>query len=166
MSLDDIQLAPSLAADLYKKTLVDIDNYQPATSASTNAVFPVLGNNGQKVCILVKEPEFPFLSDDDLQFLTGILTACKLSLQDVALINLNKCAALNYASLQEHLQPSVVLFFGTGPADAEFPLEFPAYQLQKYNQQTFLAAPSLQQLAENKEEKKKLWLCLKTLFTV
>lgn len=166
MSLDDIQLVPSLAAGLYKKTLVAIDNHQSETEAPKKGSFAVLGSNGQRVCILVNEENFPFLSDENLQFLTGILAACKLGMADVALVNAAKTAGLNYPLLNDELKPSVILFFGTDPAAAGLPLQFPHYQLQKYNSQTFLSAPSLKTLAEDKEEKKKLWLSLKTLFNV
>lgn len=166
MSLDDIQLGPSLAAGLYKKTLVDIDNHQSETAAPKNGSLAVLGSNGQRVCILVNEQDFPFLPDEDLQFLTGILAACKLSMADVALVNTANTNSLNYQLLNDEISPSVILFFGTDPAAAGLPLQFPHYQLQKYNNQTFLSAPSLKILAENKEEKKKLWLCLKELFNV
>ncbi len=166
MSLDDIQLGPSLAAGLYKKTLVDIDNHQSETEASKKGTVAVLGSNGQRVCILVNEEDFPFLNDEDLQFLTGILAACKLSMADVALVNAAGSTSLNYQLLNSELAPSIVLFFGTEPAATGLPLQFPHYQLQKYNGQTFLSAPALKILSENKEEKKKLWLSLKTLFNI
>ncbi|MFZ1527391.1 MAG: hypothetical protein WAT19_01485 [Ferruginibacter sp.] len=166
MSLDDIQLVPSLAAGLYKKTLVDVDNRQTKMEPPQNELFAILGSNRQGICILVNEVEFPFLSDEDMQFLTGILAACKLSMADVALLNTASTKPLNYQLLNDELKPSVILFFGTDPAATGFPLQFPNYQLQKYNNQTFLSAPGLKILSENKEEKKKLWLCLKTLFNV
>ena len=166
MSLDDIQLGPSLAAGLYKKTLVDIDNHQSKTEASKKETLTVLGGNSQRICIFVNEAHFPFLSDEDMEFLTGVLAACKLSMADVALMNAAGSTSLNYQLLNSELAPSIILFFGTDPAATGLPLQFPHYQLQKYNGQTFLSAPALKILSENKEEKKKLWLSLKTLFNI
>ena len=42
------------------------------------------------------------------------------------------------------------------PKDLQFPLHFPNFQLQQYNDQTYISAPSLKLLSENKEQKKEL----------
>jgi hypothetical protein len=46
------------------------------------------------------------------------------------------------------------------------PLQFPAYQIQKFNNQVYLAAPALHLLAQDKAEKTKLWNCLKQVFSI
>ena len=51
--------------------------------------------------------------------------------------------------------------------DAEvlgLPLQFPQYQVQQFNNQVYLSSASLTDLQKDKEEKLKLWNCLKKIF--
>ena len=56
--------------------------------------------------------------------------------------------------------------FGVLPKALELPLDFPYYQLQKYNNHTYLSAPALAALINDKTEKVKLWTSLKQLFSI
>jgi hypothetical protein len=60
----------------------------------------------------------------------------------------------------EKFTPVSIFLFGVLPADLQFPLHFPYFQLQQYNNQVYISAPALSQLAVNKEQKKELWACL------
>jgi len=164
MSLDNIQLTPFLVQNLYTKTLVELNNVQEALPEKTAPHIPSLGQNAKSILLLVNEKESPFASDDDLKLLVGILTACKLSLADVALVNFNKNQTLTYDQLMDYFNPGFVILFGVLPKDLSFPLHFPNYQLQKYNNQTFLCAPSLKMLGVVTEEKKQLWNSLQKHF--
>ncbi len=164
MSLDNIQLTPFLVQNLYTKTLVELNNVQEALSEKKASRIPSLGQNARNILILVNEKNAPFVSDDDLKLLVGILTACKLSLADVALVNFSKNPTLTYDQLMEYFNPGFVILFGVLPKDLSFPLHFPSYQLQQYNNQTFLCAPSLKMLGAVTEEKKQLWNSLQKHF--
>ncbi|MDB5201444.1 MAG: hypothetical protein JWQ27_853 [Ferruginibacter sp.] len=166
MSLDNIQLPPALVRDLYKKSLVDLETAQVKTDSAPAAAWAVLGRNERKVLILVDEQNTAFLPDEEMNFLLGILNACKLSMADVALLNYFKTRDMDYDSLMTKFAPVNVLFFGIEPDTLGFPLQFPNYQLQKYNGQTYLSAPSLGTIAADKAEKTKLWMALKTLFSI
>lgn len=164
MSLEHIQLPPLLVAELYKNVLIDNTLPQENPGNGKAVTFNYLGKNQQHILILVSEKEATFLPDDMLQFLVGILSACKLSLADVALANVAANPELDYPHIMDFFKPTVILFFGQDPVELSFPLQFPPYQLQSYNRQTYLSAPSLQLLANNITEKKKLWVCLQKLF--
>jgi len=164
MSLDDIQLTPFLVQNLYTKTLVDLKNVQEALLKKTIVHIPALGQNAKNILLIVDETEATFTSDDDLKLLVGILTACKLSLADVALVNFNKNESVTYDQLMNYFNPGFVILFGVLPKDLSFPLHFPNYQLQQYNNQTFLCAPSLKMLGVVTEEKKQLWNSLQKHF--
>ena len=94
----------------------------------------------------------------------GILGACNLSMEDVALVNMNKNTGLTYISISEQLKAETILLFGVQPSALELPLQFPEYQVQKYNNQVYLSAPILTKLQGDKAEKLKLWNCLKQIF--
>lgn len=166
MSLDNIQLSPFLMQELYKNSLIDGDNSQPGTKSLKTDETLFLGKNQKNILVIVDEEELLYLSDENLNFLIGILGACKLSLSDIALLNFGKSRDINYKTLQEKFKPGIILFFGVDPAILEFPLQFPHYQLQSYNKQTYLSAPALDVLAADKQQKQQLWASLKKLFSI
>lgn len=166
MSLDNIQLTPFLVTELYKNSLIDTDNQQlkPELPEENGLVF--LGNNQKNILLIVLEENAVYLPDKDLNFLVDILTACKLSLSDTALINVFENKGINYKILLEKFKPAIIVLFGIEPSKLEFPLQFPYYQLQQYNNQTYLNAPSLNALAADKQKKLQLWASLKKLFSI
>ena len=166
MSLDTIQLSPFLIHELYKNSLIEGDNSQSGTKSLQTDEPLFLGKNQKKILVIVNEENVLYLPDENLNFLIGILSACKLSLSDIALINFSKNRDMNYKTIQEKFKPVIILFFGVEPALLEFPLQFPYYQLQSYNKQTYLSAPALNLLAADIQEKKQLWGCLQKLFSI
>src|SRR5687767_8667143 len=94
MSLKNIQLPPIVISKLYHNYLVDInlvdinnDKKKTEIAKSDNLL---LGGNDKNILLLVNNIEVAFLTDNQLEFLSSILSACKLNLADVAIINLNK----------------------------------------------------------------------------
>lgn len=166
MSLDNIQLPTFLIGELYKNSLVEADNQQLKQPLLKPDELIFLGKNQKNILLLVKEENATYLPDADLDFLIGILTACKLSLSDTVLINIYYNKQVNYKILLEKFKPEIILFFGVTPSELEFPLQFPHYQLQKYNNQTYLSSPALNELATDKELKTKLWGSLRKLFSI
>jgi hypothetical protein len=116
------------------------------------AAYKFLGNNRKQVAIVVHSPGIPFLPDNQLQFLTKILEACRMNIGDIAIVN------------------AAFLLFGLEPVAIKLPINFPVFRLQPYDACTYLSAPALSLLVQNSEESKllksKLWICLKTLFNV
>ena len=166
MSLDNIQLPPFLIGELYKNSLVDADNQQLKAGLLEGNSLPFLGKNQKNILLIVQEENAVYLPDKDLSFLVGILTACKLSLSDTALINVFKNKEANYTSLLEKFKPVIIIFFGIEPAKLEFPLKFPHYQLQQYNNQTYLSAPTLNELSADINKKKQIWASLQKIFPI
>ena len=164
MSLNDIHLSPFLVEQLYKKTLVDVNPLKPVILADKTKSISFLGKNEKEILLVVNETETVFLSDVDLNLLVSILSACKLTLADVALINFDKNKTASYNILMEKFVPKCILLFGVNPTELSFPLHFPKYQLQQYNNQTYVCSTSLKVLGEDISQKKELWLCLQKYF--
>ena len=162
MSLDNIQLQPFLVQRLYKDLLIDEGVEKKEITPVENLNF--LGANKKNIVVIVNDPDATHLDDEDLNFLVGIISACKLTMADLAIINYSHNPTLTYKLLMEKFKPEKIIFFGMDPHSLDFPLTFPNYQLQKYNHQQYLSAPSLQELATDKEKKKQLWECLKQMF--
>ncbi len=185
MSLDDIKLSPFLVKKLYEKTMIDssfaqtnkllkgpvesVDkdtlNNEPISKVQNDSI-KYLGKNAKHILVIVNEPAHTFLGDDELSFLMNILNACNISMADAALVNISNDESINYEKLSSQFLPEVILFLGTAPQLLGFPVQIPLYQVQQYNKQQYLCAPSLQMLSTDKEEKKQLWLCLKKIFSI
>lgn len=157
MSLDNIQLTPMVLEGLFSKSLYDL---KPA------GIVSFLGENRRKIAVLVRATAAMYLPEDELNFLAGILTACKLSMADIALINVEKNTGLSYTLMTDQVKAETVLLFGVDPAELSLPLQFPHYQLQHFNNQVYLSSVPLQVLQADKQEKMKLWNSLKKVFSL
>ncbi|MEO6406670.1 MAG: hypothetical protein ABIY51_03885 [Ferruginibacter sp.] len=164
MSLDNIQLTNYHLQYLYNKSLVDLEPKQENTESLQVPSIYYLGKNEKGLIIIINEAEHAFLSDDDLNFLVKMMSACAITLADMALVNIHLQSHADYQTITQQLKPEKIIFFGTEPGLLSFPLEFPHYQVQRYNKQDYLAAPALSVLQANKDEKTRLWVSLQKLF--
>ena len=166
MPLDNIQLTPFLIEGLFKKSLIEIEILQSPAQIQSISTFNILGKNLKRVALIVENPKELHLADDQLNFLLGVLSACKLTMEDVAIINIAKNTDANYKNIESELKAEKVILFGVKPEQLNLPLEFPLYQIQEYNKQTYVAAASLNVIQIDKVEKTKLWNSLKQIFTI
>ena len=145
----------------------------PATSAEQpkptepQRTIKFLGGNKKRIAFIVNCKTDVYLPDNHLDWLGKMLDACKLNLGDVAIANIanNK---FTIANIKEELQSTNVILLGTEPFAIQLPLNFPHFNLQSYDNMTFLYTPSPDQLNQSTNEakllKSKLWVCLQKLF--
>ncbi|MES1221010.1 MAG: hypothetical protein ABUT20_36255 [Bacteroidota bacterium] len=179
MDLNHINLPASVIADLYHSILIEPDTQQeqvqaetfipqkqsPQVDTYTNEI-KWLGENRKNILIVLKYTDAVHIPDEELNFLTGILGACKLSIADVALLNLNNNAGLSYAQIQSKLKSKIIFLFGIEPTEFGLPINFPHFQIQSFSNSTFLFSPVLKELESDKVLKSKLWVCLKKIFSL
>jgi hypothetical protein len=166
MSLNDIQLQPSSIRELYSKSLVEIKSNTTTVEATPAQSLSILGKNLKGIVLVVSNAEAAFVTDDELNFLLGILSACKLNMDDVGILNIRKHAGTDYKNIAAGLSAEKVFLFGVDPAEIKLPLSFPYYQVKRYNGQTYLSSPALAGIQNDKAEKTKLWNCLKQIFSI
>lgn len=166
MSLNSIQLSPTSIQELYGHSLVELKSPAMATEPRPVAAINVLGKNQQHIVIVVNNDEVAFVPDEELNFLLGVLSACKLNMDDVGILNISKKPCPGYKEIAAELQAEKLILFGTTPDAIKLPLSFPHYQVQRYNDQTYLSAPALRVIQQDKAEKTKLWNSLKQLFSI
>jgi hypothetical protein len=184
MSLNHIQLNPTLLADMYRTSLVDTnEGLQPAgkkqtvslpatthvesgTKSMQSPAWKFLGEYKKPILIIVRYENTPYLPDQQLNFLTSVLTACKLNLGDVAIFNIANGPSVLYKDFQEKFKSSFTVLFGLTPEEFQMPLSFPEFQVQAFNNCTFLHTPVLEALEADKVLKSKLWVCLRKMFGV
>lgn len=191
MSLNNIKLPESVITGLYKQPLIPASEVVPRvgevvtqdrepekkviTETTTNTVaaahsqYRFLGNNLKRIVLVVQYPDEVFLPDEQLQFLTKILGACKLNLGDVAILN-HGSAAIEIEKVKKQLQPRHVIIFGLDPVAIGLPIRFPEFKEQEYADVVYLLAPAPDELNKETKEgkvlKSKLWVCLLKMFQV
>ena len=164
MSLENIHLSEKILLELYKNVLV-LDKFVTTDkSASNKTAFKFLGDNQKRITILINNTESGILSDKDFNFLAGILNACRLNMSDVAIVNLHNVNEKNYVAINNATNPVTVFMFGIDQLEIGLPIQFPHFQPQPYNNVTYLCAPELDILREDRLLKSKLWVSLKALF--
>lgn len=179
MDINHISLNATVVANLYANTLIATNETPPAKPVAAppseagpertdkpDTAWKSLGDNQKNILLMVNTPDVVFLPDNDLTFLTGILGACKLTLADVAILNLHNNPEIVYKELITHFKAKVVLLFDVEPAAFGLPMSFPHYQIQPFSGSSFLYSPSLKELENDRVEKSKLWVCLKRLFNL
>ena len=170
MDIDNIELTPVLIAELYNSVLVEaeVNTSEIADLTVSKSEGPILftGGNRQHILIIVRYENTDTIPGEDLVFLSEMLSACKLSNDDVAIVNIHPQQQFTYKELTSKLNSRVVLLFDTEPTALGLPISFPFFQLQAFGSQTYLSSPSLQELKKDKILKSKIWVSLRRLFNV
>lgn len=162
MSLNNISLPSNLIADLYHHVLVQ--DIARAVPVKKDVLF--LGKNGKNILIVVNNADAPFLPDNELAFLTNVLSACQLGLMDVAIVNWHTLQEKEPAVLFEQLKSKEIILFDVEPSELGLPANTQQYVVTKTKLHQFVAAPSLREVEKAKEAKKQLWMALKQLFCI
>ena len=163
MSLDNIQLSSQTCSILFSHNLIEDSASNTITNSQKKIEINSLGENQKKVLLLVNDPSYKFLPDDEMELLTNLITACKLSMADISLVNFN-LNRYNYHQFNSQFEPKKILVFGVTTTELELPFEIPNFQIQSFQEQSYLIAPSLKDFLNNTALKKELWKSLQKLF--
>ena len=164
MSIDNIQLSPQLCKNLFTNQLISEKLTIETATTLQNSKVASLGGNLKKIVFLINNVENSFLSEPEMEMLTNLLTACKLNMEDVAMINFNQYPNLNYEKLLADFQPKKILVFGVTAGQLGLPFYVPHFQLQKFQQQIYFLNPSFEIFLTDIDLKKELWKGLQKLF--
>jgi len=165
----------TLLADLYKYNLADIPESSnqkkaPAEKKSKAAepALKWLGKNKKGIVVLVDYENEVHLPDAQLNFLSNILQACKLNLEDVAILNINRQRP-DFENANQELSFRQAILFGVDPSIASLP-SFANFSIQEIGGKQWLTAPAIEVLNDNsatgKQQKGALWTALKQLFGI
>src|SRR5688572_15397845 len=157
MSLNKVTLPAFVIAELYADSLVlekDTGEIKKQLKVAPGEVTEkkTLGDNLKNILILVNNPGLTHLPDGDLKFLTGILSACKLTLADVVIVNISNYPLSGYKELTAQFKSKIVFLFDVSPVEFGLPMDFPPYQIQPFAGSSFLYAPSLRTLENDRSE--------------
>lgn len=178
-------LPNSVLVNLYKESLVlgtvptNVDK-KATTSAvikekeeikdlETTPIAPIkyLGAHQKKIMVLVQDSNAVHLNERDFDLLTSILNACKLTIADIALINLaNKNYSLHQILVQ--IPSDIVLIFDINPTQLKIKLPTKIYSPILLGETQLLFSNNLSNMQgidqASKIEKTKLWTALKLIF--
>lgn len=161
MSLNKMMLTPKMLVDFYADILVENNPTQITESLINNPA----GSNSSDILIItdhVAESDGPVL---ELSLLNSILSACSIGMNDVVLCHFLPNNPIK--TIEAFLDKAkIVLLFGVDPLSIGLPIRFPQFQKQYFDKRTYLYAPSLTELYENKKKKTMLWTSLKNVFGI
>ncbi len=154
MGIDQIRLSEELIKSLYPETLV-----------GGTAFF--LGKNHKRISFLVYCHEFEFLPEDQIVFLHKMLSACKLSLDDITVINTAR-VSLTLDDLRQRWQPTTIFLWGIRPDSLNPGTDLPDFTISTIDGISIIQVPTPDILIGNdatgQDLKQRLWTCLKKLF--
>jgi hypothetical protein len=184
MKVEKTILPPAVLVSLYKDSLVlaekEIKPVQIAENKlpgkkqqtipeATEMASPIkyLGDHHKKILVVVNDPESVYLNETDFILLTSILNACRLTIADIALINIGN----QKASLHEMLTklPSLlVIAFDIDAKALKIKLPSALYKTTPLGETNLLFSAALSSMqgssVDAKKEKGKLWTVLKQIF--
>ena len=169
MGLNRIVLPKFLLASLYKFQLIDSieEKKELLPEKKTNPIqWNPLGNNKKNILIIVDCKNEIHLPDEQLDLLTNMLSACKLSLDDVTILNIAKHPFVNYKDCCNFFKSKIVFLFGVEPVAFGLPVNFPHFQIQPFSGLTYLFSPPLNALKDDDLLKSKIWVCIRRIFGI
>ncbi len=179
------KLPNSVLVHLYKESLVlglaptnvdkkaqaspTVEDKNAAIAAEEPIIAPIkfLGEHQKKILVLVQDPDAVHLNERAFDLLTSILYACKLTIADIALINLaNKNFSLH--QILTKVPSDFVLVFDINPTQLKIKLPTKLYTPILLGETHLLFSNNLSQMQgidqASKIEKTKLWTALKIIF--
>ncbi|HUQ97799.1 MAG TPA: hypothetical protein VM010_09040, partial [Chitinophagaceae bacterium] len=153
------RLTPKLLAGLYGNVLIETE-----AKASPAVAEKMVGGNKKNILILVRNEGGEMIPQTELSFLTSVLTACKLSLDDVTILNHATRMDKDYKDLLHRFESRFILLFDVTPLQFGLPMDFPPFQIQAFDTRQYLLAPTLSKIEAHKGLKGELWNALKKLF--
>jgi hypothetical protein len=174
MGINHLQLSQELIALLYPDSLVAAHMPdEPGENGKPSHPLPVIydfkGENLRSCCFLVDYPGQEFIPEEQLRFLNRILSACKYSPDDIALINAARFP-INFLELKKQLHPLILFLWGLPPSSIGLNGNLPDYQISIIDNVSVIPVPGVELMngtsPEGLELKQRLWTCLKKLFNL
>jgi hypothetical protein len=164
MSLKAVNIDPFLLAGIYPQPLIAGTGNTPGDPKTDSQPTLCLGNNRQKILLLIHNETTAYLPEPEFNLLSNLLSACRLSLDDVALVNMARLPATDIYPLMQQFTPHKTILFGKALA----PLSAKSQKNSPWEEGTcqFLHTDSLEDMNNNKQLKVPFWNALKVFFNL
>ncbi|MEO6682753.1 MAG: hypothetical protein ABIN48_07985 [Ginsengibacter sp.] len=151
---------------MYKKSLIGNVVSDESLDIPKDSKIQHLGLNQKKILFLVNNTQNKYLPDAEMDMLTNLLSACNFTVADIALVNYAQNPDITYEKLIDQFKSEKLLTFGLSTKDLNLPFNVPDFQIQKFQNQTYLLNPPMDKILIDVDLKKKLWICIKNLFSI
>lgn len=165
MSFDKVQLDPYILAKIYTQPIIPGKKEPVAEIAEAPPKVKYLGENQKNIVLFIQNNSEAYLNEELFNLLTNILNACKLGMQDIALVNIAQYPALAFTTWQQAVSMKQAVLFGISPTSLGLE-NIPNYQLIQVNGCQLICSDMLQLIAQDKILKGKLWMGLKLLLGI
>ena len=166
MSLEKFQPTIEMLTEFYNNSVLILDDKQTITDSVEIEKPRFLGQFSKQILILVSHQHNQYLPDSEMELLTAILSACKMSFADIALINSAKLEISDKSELITFMNPKVVICFGVVDFLIQGIDPTRQFHIQTSFDKQFIHVPSLTDLSKDAAAKKTLWQSLKTIFGI
>ncbi|HEY0608378.1 MAG TPA: hypothetical protein VGD35_01955 [Chitinophaga sp.] len=163
MSFDQLQLDPYLLARIYNQPIIPGKSTPVVNEQKPLPKIKYLGENQKNIALFIQNENGAYLNDELFNLLTNILNACKLGMQDVALVNTAQVPNTALTMWQQAVTMRQCVVFGITPASLGLEA-LPNYQIHSVGGIQVLFSDPLEMIAADKLLKGKLWNGLKQLF--
>ena len=162
--MEKIYLTRETITGLYKKNLVivEAENNKQEDNSGHSVLFT--GGYRRNILWVHNEPNHPFLSNEDHEMVTKILSACALSWQDIALVNTYE-SAFSLIQIFDQLKPTLVIVSSQNHDELMSHNEN-LYEVRTYNNMNLVCTDPLGQIRNDKNLIVQLWQGLKQLFNL
>ncbi len=164
MDLNKVVFSKEQVSELYGNQLVaSISSETIVSAAKDEQHITFKGKNKKNIVWLIEEHDHLFLNDTDFQFLTKVIEACRLNLDDIALVNMND-AANELELIINQLNPVLLLVSGVSANKISFNTQL--YTIEQANGFTVFITDSVEDLRNDTAKKSKLWVGLKQILSI
>lgn len=151
-------------SELYSNQLVaSIGSESTIPAAKNEGLITFKGKNKKNIVWLIEEHDHLFLNDTDFQFLTKVIEACRLNLDDIALVNMND-ATNQMELIINQLNPVLLLVSGVSANKISFNTQL--YTIDQANGFTLFITDSVEDMRNDDVKKSKLWVGLKQILSI
>jgi hypothetical protein len=160
MDLNHIILSAEEIAIFFPNQLTILDEDMQTNAPATKEPVVIKGKNRKQFLWLVNEAMHPFLNEADFEFLTQVLEACKMSWDDIALVNMQQ-RTHTFEEICKQVTPQIIL--AAAIPTKWLPQANELYLIQNFSGYRFFATDSIEAIRQDKVLKSKLWTALKEL---
>lgn len=157
----------SKAPEKAQETPIAVDSPLSTENVSIEpdtSIIPIEGANKQKTIVVVNDKSQGLIKETNKAFLEKILSAAKLSLNDIAICN-NSINGITVEAVSKQTPVEKVILFGPGAFEVGIKdAQIPKYELKTNKGISFLCCDNLEIIQADQNKKKALWLGLQRMF--
>ncbi|NLR60931.1 hypothetical protein HGH93_22700 [Chitinophaga polysaccharea] len=165
MPLEQLDLDPYFLAKIFTQPIIPGKSVPVAAEEKVAPKVKYLGENQKNIALFIQNENEAYLNEELFNLLTNILNACKLSMQDVSLLNVSHHPSLAFPDWKAAVKITRGVVFGIAPEQLGFS-DIPLYQLVTVNDTTLLFSDELSLIGSDKLLKARLWAGLKQLLNI